>query len=177
MRYFETLDTANEVCLRRAKKLMTLCGVRGEAERCNTFRQSGDDCTWWVLHYAEVEAREHHGEGQGACLSLKHEERKPQLKRCLKLASQQLEAARNTWLQKEQKEMAQTEAMRRMVQKRIGHKAYVRAELEKMRQRAALAAEVIHKGTKDLAEPEISVEKKKQSEKKLNINIDEALQK
>ena len=100
----------------RASKLLKICGLDPKVERTNIFRQSGDDCTWWVLHYAEVEAREHHGEGQGACLSLKHEERKPQLQRCLKLASQQLEAARNTWLQKEQKEMAQTEAMRRMVQ-------------------------------------------------------------
>ena len=58
VRYVETLDTANEVCLSRANKLLDICGVDAKAERCNTFRQSGDDCTWWVLHYVEVEARQ-----------------------------------------------------------------------------------------------------------------------
>ena len=44
VRYFETLDKANEVCLSRANKLLHCCGVETSAERCNTFRQSGDDC-------------------------------------------------------------------------------------------------------------------------------------
>ena len=65
VRYFETLDKANEVCLKRANKLLHCCGVEASAERCNTFRQSGGDCVWWVLHYAEVEARLEHGEGLG----------------------------------------------------------------------------------------------------------------
>ena len=34
-------------------------------ERENTFTQAGDDCAWWVMHYAEVEARMEHGEGLG----------------------------------------------------------------------------------------------------------------
>ena len=33
VRYFETLDTANEVCLSRASKLLSICGVDAEAER------------------------------------------------------------------------------------------------------------------------------------------------
>ena len=65
VRYFESLDKANEVCLSRAKKLLQCCGVEALLERCNTFRQSGDDCVWWVFHYAEVEARMEHGEGLG----------------------------------------------------------------------------------------------------------------
>ena len=63
--YFETLDEANEVCLSRANKLLSWFGVEASVERCNTFRQSGDDCVWWVLHYAEVEAGMEHGEGLG----------------------------------------------------------------------------------------------------------------
>ena len=120
VRYFETLDTANEVCLSRANKLLHLCGVDASAERCNTFRQSGDDCTWWVLHYAEVEARLQHDEGLGACLSIGHALRKQQLRHCLKLASEQLGAARAKWLQDEQKQLAQAEAVRMMVPKRWG---------------------------------------------------------
>ena len=54
VRYFETLDTANEACLSRASKLLEICGLDAVAEGCNTFRQSGDDCTWWVLHYIEA---------------------------------------------------------------------------------------------------------------------------
>ena len=50
-----------------------------------------------------------------------------------------------------------------MVQKKIGRIEYARAELKRLRQRAALAAEEIHKGTKDLADPEISVENKKKT--------------
>ena len=62
----------------------------------------------------------------------------------MKLASEQLGGARAKWLEDEQKQLAQSEAVRMMVQKKIGHIAYVRAELERLRQRAALAAEVIH---------------------------------
>ena len=59
----------------------------------------------------------------------------------------------------------------------MGDIAYIRAELERLRQRAALAAEEIHKGAKDLADPEIFVEKKKKnSEAQSNAMIDEALQ-
>ena len=101
----------------RTNELLHCCGVEASVERCNTFRQSGDDCVWWVLHYAEVEARMEHGEGLGACLSIGHGLRKQQIKHCLKLASQQLEAARAKWLQEEQKELAQAEAVRKMVKK------------------------------------------------------------
>ena len=68
VRYFETLETANEVCLSRANNIIQACGVVEPPERSNTFRQSGDECTWWVLHYAEVEARMHHDEGLGGLL-------------------------------------------------------------------------------------------------------------
>ena len=117
-----------------------------------------------------------HGEGLGACLSIGHGLRKQQIKHCLKLASRQLEAARAKWLQEEQKELAQAEAARMMVQKKMGNIAYIRAELARLRQRTALAAEQIHKGTKDLADPKIFVEKKNNSEAQNNAMIDEALQ-
>ena len=175
MRYFDTLDTANKVCLSRANKLLRCCGVDAEAERCNTFRQSGDDCVWWVFHYAEVEARMQHGEGGGACLSIGHGLRKQQIKDCLKRATEQLEAARAKWLVEVQKQLAQTEAVRMMVQKKMGNIAYIRRELDRLRQRAAVAAQEINKGTKDLADPEIFVEnKKKISEARVQAMIDEA---
>ena len=44
----------------------------------------------------------------------------------------------------------------------MGNIAYIRAELERLRQRAALAAEEIRKGTKDFADPEIFVEKEEE---------------
>ena len=109
-------------------------------------------------------------------LGHRHALRKSQLRHQIKLATDQLQAARTKWLTEEQKQQAQAEAVRKHMQKKMGRIAYVRAELERLRQRAALAAEEIHKGTKDLADPEISVEnKKKQAEEKMKISINEAL--
>ena len=59
---------------------------------------------------SEVEARVEHDEGLGVCLSIGHPLRKQQIWHCLKLASDQLEAARARWLQEEQKQLAQAEA-------------------------------------------------------------------
>ena len=102
VRYFETLDAMNEVCEARANKLLQICEVQESvSRRCNCFKQAGNDCVWWVLHYAEVEARMEHGEGLGACLSMGHGLRKLQIKHTLKLASQQLETTRSKWLQDE----------------------------------------------------------------------------
>ena len=65
LRYFETVYPANEECLRRADKVRSWIGVESLPERDNTFMQVGDDCAWWLMHYAEVEARMAHGEGLG----------------------------------------------------------------------------------------------------------------
>ena len=46
--------------------------------------------------------------------------------------------------------------MRKMTRIQIGRMTYIREELERLRQRAELAAEEIHKGTNNLADPEIS---------------------
>ena len=56
---------------------------------------------------------------------------------------------------------AKAEAVRKMVEKKMGRKKYVKEELERLRQRAAVAAEEIHTGSKDLADPEVTLEKKK----------------
>ena len=55
---------------------------------------------WWVFHYAEVEAREAHGEGLGACFAIGNALRKPQIRQCLKQGSERLEAARTKWLRR-----------------------------------------------------------------------------
>ena len=72
-----------------------------------------------MLHYAEVEARLQPDEGLGACLSIGHALRKQQLRHCLKLATAQLQATRAKWLLDEQKQLAQAEAVRMMVQRKI----------------------------------------------------------
>ena len=53
------------------------------------------------------------------------------------------------------KQLAQAEAVRMMVQRKMGRTAYIKSELERLRQRAALAAEAIHAKPKPLADPEI----------------------
>ena len=44
--------------------------------------------------------------------------RKPQLRHCLKLATEQLSAARTKWREAEEKHMAQAEAVRTMLKKK-----------------------------------------------------------
>ena len=100
VRYYDTLDKVNAVCMRRAKKLLKFFGVEALVERTNTFRQVGDECVWWVIHYAEVEAREAHGEGLGACFAIGNALRKPQIRQCLKQGSERLEAARTEWMRR-----------------------------------------------------------------------------
>ena len=51
--------------------------------------------------------------------------------------------------------MAQAEALRQIIQRKMGRTAYIKSELERLRQRAALAAEAIHAKPKPLADPEI----------------------
>ena len=51
-------------------------------------------------------------------------------------------------------QQAQAEAVRKMTQKQIGMMTYSREELKILRQRAALGADEIHQGTKNLADPE-----------------------
>ena len=102
IRYFETLNAPNEVCEACANTLLQNCGVSECVSKpTNCFRQTGNDCVWWVLHYVEVEARMEHGEGQGTCLSIGHNMRNVHIKQRLRLASQQLEAARLKWLEEE----------------------------------------------------------------------------
>ena len=145
-------------------------------EPCNVFRQGGDDCTWWVLHYIEVETRRHHGEGDGACFAIGNAQRKPQLRHQIKLATDQLQAARLKWLAQEKRDQAMVEAVRRNMQKRMGRIKYARAELERLRQRATIAAEEIHSGSKDLEDPEIYVDnKKKLKEEMIKMAVKKAL--
>ena len=59
VRYYETMDQANEVCFSRVEQLLEALGispglVSAVPERSNKFRQVGEDCGWWVLHYTEA---------------------------------------------------------------------------------------------------------------------------
>ena len=107
MRYYDTLSTPNEVCLSNARKLLGWLEVDKPVERTGFFRQVGDECAWWVLHYAEVEARESDNESLGACWTIGTWKRKHQITLCLSHASQQLEAERLRWLAAGEKEEAQ----------------------------------------------------------------------
>ena len=178
VRYYETLHEPNPVCLERANKILDMLGVEAKAERSNIFSQCGDDCTYWVLHYCEVEARRHHREGGGACFAIGNPLRKPQLRHQLQLASKQLEEARKKWLDNELKERAKNESVRKMVETRMGRTEYVRLELERLRRRALVAAEELHTGSEDLADPEVAVEnKKKAAEEKMKLSIEAAFKK
>ena len=65
VRYYETLDEINGVCLERAREITAAAGLKPElVKRQNAFRQAGVDCGWWAMHYCEVEVREN---GLGGC--------------------------------------------------------------------------------------------------------------
>ena len=56
VRYYETLNEENGVCLQRAREITAAAGLNPElVKRQNKFRQAGTDCGWWVLHSVEVE--------------------------------------------------------------------------------------------------------------------------
>ena len=65
LRYFDTVYPVNEECLARADKVRSWTGASMPDDKENIFMQAGDDCAYWVMHYAEVEARMAHGEGLG----------------------------------------------------------------------------------------------------------------
>ena len=130
----------------------------------NIFRQAGEDCVLWLMHYCEVEARLHHSEGHGSCYSMSHPLRRAQVTHMLRLASEQLEKARKEWLEREKKQTLQLEAIRRMREKKQGTIKYVRAELERLSHRAAVAVEAIHGGSEDLADPEIYIDNVKKAD-------------
>ena len=176
VRYFDGMNEVNEVCMGRAKQLLERIGVEAEVERTNTFRQVADDCGWWVCHYAEVEAREAHGEGLGACFAIGNALRKPQIRQCLKLASEQLEAARLKWLEQEQREELQRESVNKLLSQKRGRMQFCRDEVERLRTRAAMAARALLSGTKDLPDPEVIVLSKKASNDSIEKEVEEALQ-
>ena len=100
----------------------------------------------------------------GACLSPGHWRRKPQINHQLRLASQQLEAARAKWLEDEEKQKVQTEAVSKLIEIQMGRITYIREELKRLRHRAAMAAEELHQSTENLADPEVLANKKNKGE-------------
>ena len=68
------------------------------------------------------------------------------------------------------------EAVRKNMQKKMGRMKYVRAELSRLRQRATMAAEEVHSGSKDLDDPEIYIDtRRRQAQEKLKMNVKNAL--
>ena len=66
VRYYETMNEENDVCLRRARELVQALGLSPDlVKRENKFRQQGSDCGWWVMHYCEFEVRKSAMEGWG----------------------------------------------------------------------------------------------------------------
>ena len=62
-----------------------------------------------------------------------------------------------------------------MVKKKRGRIQFCRDELERLKRRAAVAAETLLKGTKNLPDPEVNVEKKKTPNVKINETVGQAL--
>ena len=71
MRYYDTLEEPNEVCLSRASDILSALDLSPDVPTCsNKFRQKDTECGWWVMHYTEAEVRRDNGEGWGDCKAL-----------------------------------------------------------------------------------------------------------
>ena len=145
IRYYETMNDVNEVCLQRAQVILQeVCptlspkALVNGLSRHQVFRQKGTDCGYWVMHYIELEVRKLSGEGSGPVTT--PTDRKQTMVSRVKAAVKQLEKARQGWL-----EEASVEEMKRKTAQAILQAKTTKAksdlkEAEDLRRRAEEAA-------------------------------------
>ncbi|CAK0864326.1 unnamed protein product, partial [Prorocentrum cordatum] len=145
IRYYETMNEINEVCLDRADQILKAVVPDLSQQmlvtaltRHQIFRQSGTDCGYWVMHYIEVEVRRLAGEG-GAPVTTPKDRKKAVINKCVS-AAKQLEKARLAWLQEALFEEAKVKAAQQHLQAKADRKQTEQREAEELRRRAKEAA-------------------------------------
>ncbi len=110
VRYYETLDKMNEVCEKKAREVLSVLGLPEEVQRSNEFRQVGDECTEWVMHYMELEVRAAGGEGRATKPGISPK-RIAEIRQQLSGYMSNLEKTRLQWLKEYQEEQKLLSAM------------------------------------------------------------------
>ena len=99
VRYYESMNDVNEICLSKALRILSILGLPQEGfDRCNQFRQKGAECTEVVMHYAELEVRHLIGEGWGSVPAL-HPQHKQKIRQVLSRFQSNLEPVRKKWVE------------------------------------------------------------------------------
>ena len=143
VRYYDMEEKEHEICLRRAQRLLNVLKVKTEVLRTNVFREPGADCIFWLLHYAELEVRQHDGQGWGSCHSIQHSSRKRQIRRHLAPAQELLEKARVKWFQDEEREALKLQTVSKFLETKKGRHKELEQQMGSLKRRAAAAAEVV----------------------------------
>ena len=145
IRYYETMNNANEVCQERGLLLLQVLfptlspnALVTALTRTQLFRQVGTDCGFWVMHYLELEARRLSGEGGGPVTTPKV--RKKAMVTQLQRTVRALEKTRQGWLQESLLEEAKRQAAQAVLQAKTTKRQTEEREAAEMRSRAEEAA-------------------------------------
>jgi len=132
VRYYDTLNSINEICLSKATKILSVLGLDQNVERTNMWRQKGDECCEAVMHYFELEVRHLAGEGWGTVRNL-HPEHRLAIRNILKRFQENLEKFRRKWCNETQIAELKEKSLKEMIQKQIPKDVIAQIELDKLR--------------------------------------------
>ena len=146
VRYYDSLDLPNEVCLSRADQLLSAALPQKDALwRHKSFdwrqahRQSGTECGFWLMHFLELEVRQLAGEGSTIRTP---KVRKDDMKRRTENAGKMLEKYRIQWQQDARREEEKFVATQKMLQAKTTQLQLDLLEATQLRARAENAARV-----------------------------------
>ena len=141
VRYYESLNEFNEICISKALRICEILGLGQDLVRHNEFRQTGVECCEVVMHYMEAELRQMVGEGWGSVPPL-HPKHSQQIRACLSRFSQTLEAHRLQWCKAMIAEEIGKEQMRKWIEAKAGKANVLEVELRRIRKLSKAVAEI-----------------------------------
>ena len=166
VRYYESMNEVNDICLHRASQILSILGLPQEKlVRINNFRQKSDECTEVVMHYAEIEVRHLAGEGWGATKGL-HPHHRVTMRKTLGRFSSNLEATRKDWLLSCEKEDIQKKLLKLHIEQKVGKAAGAQLELAKLRALSDTVAKVMQEYDKNLPRLDLPAQEKTKAKAK-----------
>ena len=120
VRYFETLNSPKECCLRVARAILSLLEGMSDATvvRCNTKRQSGVECGLLALHYVESEVRRARNENIHA-VGLPQDPRLKQLRATIVSMYKAMSREHAMWLRRKEDQAMKLADMRSTFERRL----------------------------------------------------------
>ncbi len=144
IRYYETMDDLNEVCLSRANHILECMGLQ-PLERTNAMRQISDECSECVCYYMEGEMRHNGAEGWGAQGPFSQIYR-AKLRDTLTKFARNLESHRLLWIEQEQLAETKQATLKAWINDKAGHTQTFQIEMDKIRA-ISKAAALLHAKT------------------------------